>query len=292
MTPPIPLLQSPEFARTLTALGLPVRRHQGCFGPGSSAVWQVQSRRLAVLGPVDLISRGPVWDGPPRMAAWLQALPRSRPLILNAGTACPNGLRDAGFWPLITPASLAILDLQDPTLMRAALHQKWRNRLVRAEGAGLQVTQGPLSPGHWLLSAEVAQQRSKRYRGLPAGTWLPFAMANPGKAQVVEARDRDGPVAAALILRHGAMATYQIGVSTDSGRRSNAMNLVLWRAICALADVGVRQLDLGAVNTDDAPGLARFKLGTGAQIHRLGGTWLYARALAPLACRLPERLAA
>jgi hypothetical protein len=33
-------------------------------------------------------------------------------------------------------------------------------------------------------------------------------------------------------------------------------------------------LDLGTVDTENAPGLARFKIGSGAQIRSLGGTWL------------------
>jgi hypothetical protein len=37
---------------------------------------------------------------------------------------------------------------------------------------------------------------------------------------------------------------------------------------------GVRWLDLGSVDTEKAPGLARFKLGTGAELKRLGATML------------------
>jgi hypothetical protein len=70
------------------------------------------------------------------------------------------------------------------------------------------------------------------------------------------------------------------------------MNLALWQAICHAAEAGHGVLDLGPVNSDDAPGLAHFKLGTGAYIHRLSGTWLYHPALAPLARRLPSCLAA
>jgi lipid II:glycine glycyltransferase (peptidoglycan interpeptide bridge formation enzyme) len=37
---------------------------------------------------------------------------------------------------------------------------------------------------------------------------------------------------------------------------------------------GVRVLDLGGVNTGRSAGLARFKIGTGGQVHRLAGTFL------------------
>ena len=88
------------------------------------------------------------------------------------------------------------------------------------------------------------------------------------------------------------MATWQIGVARAEGRRLNAMNLLLWEAMGWLSDEGHETLDLGTLNTQDSPGLARFKLGTGAMAQRQGGTWLHAGPLAPLARRLPLRLAA
>ncbi|MGL4236328.1 hypothetical protein [Tabrizicola sp.] len=50
--------------------------------------------------------------------------------------------------------------------------------------------------------------------------------------------------------------------------------MMLTRAAEALAAEGVRWLDLGSVDTEAAPGLARFKLGTGAGLRRLGATML------------------
>lgn len=94
------------------------------------------------------------------------------------------------------------------------------------------------------------------------------------------------------MLRHGRMATWQIGHVTPEGRKSCAMNLALWAAIVWLAEAGHACLDLGLLNSDDAPGLAHFKLGTGARVQGLGGTWLHYGALAPFARRLPGRLAA
>ena len=47
-----------------------------------------------------------------------------------------------------------------------------------------------------------------------------------------------------------------------------------WQAAQALRAEGVRWLDLGSVDNEAAPGLARFKLGTGARLCRLGATCL------------------
>jgi hypothetical protein len=164
--------------------------------------------------------------------------------------------------------------------------------LHKAETAGLKVTRHALDTGHWILSAEIAQARRRGYRGLPPAFCAAYSKVNPGKAVVFEARHNGQPVAAALVLRHGPMATWQIGNSTPDGRKLNAMNLVLWRMMEWLSGQGHDTLDLGILNRDDAPGLAHFKLGTGAQAYLLGGTWLHQGALAPLARHLPIRLAA
>jgi hypothetical protein len=42
-----------------------------------------------------------------------------------------------------------------------------------------------------------------------------------------------------------------------------------------LASKGVATLELGQVDTEKAAGLARFKLGAGATLRPLGGSWLW-----------------
>ncbi len=289
----LPLPQSEEFATTCQALGRPLRRCKRESRRQLRLWWQIQSRRFGPLGRIDLVSRGPVAAEAGDLHEWTarwQHWHDGRPLVLNAEGMTASTLRDAGFWPLMTPASVALLSLGADSDMRAAMHQKWRNRLNRAERDGLEVVTGPLKAGHWLLRAETEQAKRRGYRGLPPAFSLAYGAANPGQALVFEARQRGTPVAAALILRHGRMATWQIGVSTGAGRACSAMNLVLWRAMQDLAARGQDCLDLGILNTQDAAGLARFKLGTGAQAHRLGGTWLHLGTLAPIARRLPRCL--
>lgn len=290
-----PLPQSPEFARACDLLSIPLRLLKRESRRRVTLSWQVQSRHFGPLGRVDLVSRGPVADEPGALEDWARRWRHwhdGRPLILNADGIDARTLCDSGFWPLMTPASLALLPLGPDAQMRAALHQKWRNRLNRVLREDVTVTSRVLPPDHWVLAAEVAQARAKGYRGLPPGVSVAFARANPGAARVYEARHSGRPVAAALVLRHGRMATWQIGHSTEQGRQINAMNLVLWEAMRDLHARGHDLLDLGVLNTDDAPGLTRFKLGTGAVAHRLGGTWLHIGCLAPVARWLPQRLCA
>ncbi|CUH80225.1 GNAT family N-acetyltransferase [Tropicibacter naphthalenivorans] len=291
----LPLPQSPEFARACEAMEVPIRLcKRECSGQ-AQLIWQVQSRRLGWLGRVDLVSRGPVARDPADVTDWLdrwQHWHDRRPMLLNAEGLGHDALRAAGFWPLVTPATLAMVPLADSTTMRARLQQKWRNRLNRAEASSLRITRHALTAQHPILSQEAVQARAKRYRGLPPAFSAAFAARNPGKAVVFEARHGGAPVASALILRHGPMATWQIGHSNAEGRKLNAMNALLWTAMTWLADQGHSHLDLGTINQQDAPGLAHFKLGTGAEAQRLGGTWLHLGALAPIARRLPAALAA
>ena len=100
-------------------------------------------------------------------------------LGLPAAALRAEALRGAGFWPLVTPATLALLPLGPEAGMRAALAQKWRNRLNRAERAGLKLRETDLTPDHWILTAEAAQARARGYRGLPPAFSAAFARANP-----------------------------------------------------------------------------------------------------------------
>ena len=293
----LPLPQSGEYARALDLLGVPVRTLRQTCGGQDRLLWQVQSRRFGPLGRVDMISRGPVAHDPAVLRDWLFSHRRwqdDRPLLLNAPGIGAQDLRAAGFWPLYTPGSVAILPLGAPAQMRAAMAQKWRNRLHRAERAGLSVRTSTLKGPHRALEDEAAQARARGYRGLPPGLTLAFARATPGSVRLWEVWDHTSStrLACVVVLRHGRMATWQMGHVLPEGRRCCAMNLALWSAMRWLAEVVHDQLDLGVINSDDAGGLAHFKLGTSAQVERLGGTWLHLGALAPIARRLPARLAA
>ena len=82
------------------------------------------------------------------------------------------------------------------------------------------------------------------------------------------------PVVAMLFLCHGPVATYHIGWSGPKGRAMGAHNLILASAMEWLADRGHLWLDLGVLDTQANPGLARFKIGAGARVRPMGGTWL------------------
>lgn len=276
----LPLTQSEAFERTCKGLGLLTNRVSS-----SAGTCLVQTQNLPLIGPFHLASRGPVVSCPAAMSELLGEV-RSQvkgPLIVNAPA---DAVRTGGF-KIARGAELAITDLIDPPQMRARLHQKWRNQLKKAEASQLVVTDQPLDAARhkWFLEAEAAQQKSQRYKSYPAHFLLAYAAANKGLARVYTASLEGRPIASMLVLKHGLMATYQAGVTTPEGRALCAHNLILWQIMCDLQKRRVQRLDLG--RADLSPGLRRFKLGSGAKIETLGGSFLFHHWFAPKSVTLP-----
>ncbi|PCJ06096.1 MAG: GNAT family N-acetyltransferase [Rhodobacteraceae bacterium] len=277
------LAQSQEFARALRLRSQPPLILDQL---GDTLVMQ---RRLWGRIDVAMVNRARIAK-PLRLLEILQEQGlRRTPVILSPDAPVPE-LAKHGAVPLMSPAQVAQLDLTPPKEeRRAALHQKWRNRLNHAESQNLRVTHQnmPLDPDHWLLQADAKQQGQRGYRNWPVDLTLAYVHENPGKAKLFQAFEGKEVIAAVLILCHGSSASYHISHSTDRGRAVSAHNLLMWQAMNWLAAKEYTQLDLGLINTEDAAGLARFKLGTGAKLHVLGGTWAWwpplGRLLRPLA---------
>ena len=280
---PRALPQSAEFARALQAVGqtpLLLERMQDMV---------VLRRKWFGRVPMAMINRADLHK-PARLLEILQEEGlRRTPVILSPERPVPE-LGRLGALPLMTPASIARLDLTGSSdERRARLRQKWRNRLKAAEAAPLRVTRQnmPINSDHWLLRADAALQKKRLYAAWPRRLTLAYAQENPSSAKLFQAFEGRDVVAAMLVLTHGTSATYHIGHSFVRGRQLGAHNLLMWTAMEWLAAKGMTSLDLGVVNTEDASNLARFKLGTGAEVQRLGGTWLFwpplGRRIAPLA---------
>lgn len=273
----LPFQQSRAYGAAVAGLGAGVEWFEFREGGRCIAVAQALRRRLVL--PVTLFNRGPIWldeTTPDQRARALNLLRRHLTglvLITPPDGALQPVLAASGFRQVMTPTTLALLSLQGD--IRAGMHGKWRNRLTKAERAGLQVRRSR-EPRilRWLVQTEGQQQRARGYRGLPASFTEAWVQNEPKNAIIFLAGDPAMPMAAMLFLLHGATATYHTGWTGDAGRALSAHHLILWRACQHFQKMGLRSLDLGIVDTENAPGLARFKLGAGATPVQTGGTWL------------------
>jgi Acetyltransferase (GNAT) domain len=218
---------------------------------------------------VRMVFRGPVWRGPVAADDRCRAI---RQLALHPGVTLvtPNEpVRGFGLVPLVTPIHHAVWDLASD--LRAGLDPRWRGPLLAAERRGLCVRTDGEDTLEALLAAELPLRRARGYRTLPPA----FTRALPKGALRLWDWQHNGALGAAMCLvRHGTTASYHLAWAGPAAREREVHRLMLWRAALALRDEGVRWLDLGSVDSMAAPGLARFKLGTGAALHRLGATLL------------------
>ncbi len=214
-----------------------------------------------VLRGTTLTSRGPLWrtQDAGEQTVFLR---RFGPRILNADGTSHAVLRGAGYRQVITAATVAVLSRSSPA------HPKWD--AARRRSQLLSLSTETFGAHHSeLLQQDQKQQKQRRYRGLPPG----FINALSPDLEVHIARLRDRIVAWMIFAKHPPTATYLIGCTTPDGRRFGAHHALLHRAKTELA-AEVTDIDLGTVDTETAPGLARFKLRSGARVHRLGGTWV------------------
>ena len=270
-----PLQQCWTYGDAIKAVGGTCLRFEICDRRETLAVAQAVQRRFGV--PITLVSLGPVWvdsgDLDRRVAALRMLLQHVPGLVLATPLTDCGACGVSRMTRVMTPATSAQLDLGPG--MKERQHGKWRNRLRSAEKTELKVqskrpTREELVQ---LLLADEDQRRAKGYRGLPPTFTLAWNQLDRN-ALLSTAKLKGATVASMLFLCHGTTATYHIGWSSEAGRAHSAHNLTLWHACQKLAKAGVQTLDLGLIDTETAPGLARFKLGTGAEPVRTGGTWL------------------
>lgn len=230
-------------------------------GCGARVRWLEGSVLAVERGRLRLISRSMGLD-----RAGLRQLARWPGITVATPEALVAGL---GLVPLVTPMHHAVWTL-GPDL-RVGMARNWRGHLSQAERAGLRVTRGDARTLEALMAAEAVQRVRRRYLALPQG----FSRVLPQDAlRIWEWRQAGRMQAAMCFIVHGTSASYHLSWGSDAARGAGVHGLMLVRAAEALWVEGVRWLDLGSVDTERAPGLARFKLGTGAELRRLGATCL------------------
>lgn len=155
------------------------------------------------------------------------------------------------------------------------LRGNWRTALRKAEKSDLITIFAPFScKDQWILEQDQKRQKERGYRGWPPYFIMAYAQKNPKDCIVFRALKNDQTIAAIIVLKHGSGATYAIAANTETGQRSNAHAFLIWQSSLWLRGQGVTQFDLGRLDWHNSEGLAKFKLGTGAQIVTFPGTYV------------------
>lgn len=188
-----------------------------------------------------------------------------------------------GFRKLSRPPYRTIwLDLtQSRDDMLAAMKPQWRNKLRKAEKAGLRIEWD--ETGAFLDELLTNYQSDKVQKGYDgpspallkqlAKVFIPRNRFMIVRALADGKKTEEGAAAAIMLLCHGTSATYQVGWSVEEGRKTAAHNLLLWQAACMLKDRGFHDFDLGGIN-EDGQGLAQFKEGMGGRTVSCGGHYI------------------
>ncbi len=279
--------QNFTYGSVIAEMGTQIHRAEIMVDGTPIGLAQMQVRRWFGLFTFCLIMRGPLWlqEGLSLevKAAALKKLSDTVPVKgLHTVFIMPEGSDDgatkaAGLSCIMSGYHTVLLDLTaDEDTLRKRLNGKWRNRLKASEKEDLTITPMGKTPGkyQWLLEAEEKHQEQAGYRALPTAM-VPAYHKALGKKSVLayEAKRSDERVGAMLFLRHGENATYHIGWASDAGKEMNIHNRLLWESMLTLKKAGVRIIDLGGINTDYIPGIARFKIGTGGEVLSMSGTW-------------------
>jgi hypothetical protein len=253
---------------------------------------QAFTKRFLGVTTVTQIIRGPLWIGEP------PSLETQRPILAHLRRRFTKGRLRFVYWlpemidtpearrimrtvklrRVMTGYTSAWVDLdQSVEALEAGLSGPWRNQLRRAEKEKLSMV---VSNGRQYLDALLSrhdENRKKRGFGGPNGRFIRALIEGTSDrrdAVVVTARQAKQPVAGVLMLRHSRSATYYAGWTSDEGRAVHAHNALLWRAMTHLQKDGVAWLDVGGLDTTNAAGIARFKLGLGGEVFTLAGSYL------------------
>ena len=164
------------YGAACEALGSRVLRFE--FRDGAKITGVAQAIHRRVLGCFDAVvcTRGPVWSegvGEAHRSEVLGALRKRLPFgrlsgfftTPDAGEEERPVLASARLAQVMTPYATATVDLTRPLEdLRAAMHQKWRNRLVAAEAAGLkEITLLPPMDHARRVFADFSQHVIARY---------------------------------------------------------------------------------------------------------------------------------
>ena len=232
-----------------------------------------------------ILDRGPLWfEGfgkPKHIKAFftefnrqfLSRIGRKRRIIPETDI----DLTSLGYKKAVGSYETIWIDLQNPIeTLKKDIRKNWRGTLNKAEKQDFQIEwdeTGAQFP--WLIQNYAVDKAAKGYDGPSVKLVKTLTKYHSQREELLIGRAilKGEAVAGVLILKHGAAATYQIGFSSDAGRKHGAHHILLWNALSHLKYKGIKDFDLGGINEDTAKGVKQFKTGMGGQTVKLAGMY-------------------
>ena len=153
------------------------------------------------------------------------------------------------------------------------LSKGWAGSLKKAQTSDIDIEWDDDLCSYSLFKEQyLKDKKNKAYEGLSPQLLDNLAAFSTKDFPIIIGNAKRGHtvIASVLFLLHGRSATYQIGWTSEAGRKYCAHHLLLWQCRDILSRYGIDQLDLGGIH-DHNEGLSRFKKGTGAAPVTLAG---------------------
>lgn len=163
---------------------------------------------------------------------------------------------------------------QNEETLRANLKSNWRNKLNKAEKAGITIDWDNMGrEALWATAIYAADKESRHYGGPKPELLRSYATILAPKKTMLVGRAMEGtnPIAFVILVMHGRSATYLVGWSSPEGRDVAAHHLLLWEGMLTLKRKGIQEFDLGGTNDEGAAGVKTFKEGLGGKLVRYVG---------------------
>ncbi len=240
-----------------------------------------------VGGGLCWVNRGPLSFGDTELPELLDAMRRyyvvDRHFYLRV--APPDGGFDdgkpvgapTGFRPTAAHGWASALLTLEPgaDALRARLRPNWRNKLNKAERAGLQVQK---ADDEVALEAFVDEYgnfltaRSFTTTVTPDLLRALFRSADPAAATSYRGFSGDTPLGSIVTFRYGKTVEYLAATTLEAARSMPIGQLLVWRAICDACDAGALSFDVSGMDPETTPkGIFEFKSGLNADPYRLPG---------------------
>lgn len=160
--------------------------------------------------------------------------------------------------------------------LRKNLKKNWRGSLQKFEKSDVDVVwdeTGKTLP--WLLKHYEIDKAQRGYEGASPKflRWLGNICASKNNLLIGQAIDEGHCIGSIMILCHGLSATYQVGWTSDDGRKKCVHHGLLWQAMLKLKSRAIKDLDLGGMNDEKAKGVQKFKKGLGGESVTLAGIY-------------------